>query len=102
MPNGDGSGSVELEDRSRRKLDSKLGSSADCQLTTPPIASVELTPIASVKLTAPPIASSMGQRQPSMGGSVQEQLLRSIEKQFQGGLVSKARRPLYHSTLGRE
>ena len=27
---------------------------------------------------------------------------RSIEKQFQGGLVFKARRLLYHSTLGRE
>ena len=26
----------------------------------------------------------------------------SIEKQFQGGLVFKARRLLYHSTLGRE
>ena len=33
---------------------------------------------------------------------IQEQLLRSIEKQFQGGLVFKARRLLYHSTLGRE
>ena len=34
--------------------------------------------------------------------SVQEQLLRGIEKQFQGGLVFKARILLYHSTLGRE
>ena len=34
--------------------------------------------------------------------SVQEQLLRSIEKQIQGGLVFKAGRLLYHSTLGRE
>ena len=34
--------------------------------------------------------------------SIQEQLLRSIEKQFQGGLVFEARRLLYHSTLGRE
>ena len=34
--------------------------------------------------------------------SIQEHLLRSNEKQFQGGLVSKARRLLYHSTLGRE
>ena len=32
----------------------------------------------------------------------QAQLLRSIEKHFQGGLVFKARRLLYHSTLGRE
>jgi len=29
-------------------------------------------------------------------------MLRSIEKQFQGGLVIKARRLLHHSTLGRE
>jgi len=34
--------------------------------------------------------------------SIQEQLLRSNEKQFQGGLVCKARGRLYHSTLGRE
>ena len=34
--------------------------------------------------------------------TVQEQLLRSIEKQFQGGLVFGARRLVYHSTLGRE
>ena len=34
--------------------------------------------------------------------SVREQRLRSNEKQFQGGLVFKARRLLYHSTLGRE
>ena len=34
--------------------------------------------------------------------SIQEQLLRSNEKQFRGGLVFKARRRLYHSTLGRE
>ena len=31
-----------------------------------------------------------------------EQLVRSNAKQFQGGLVFKARRLLYHSTLGRE
>ena len=30
------------------------------------------------------------------------QLLRSHEQQFRGGLVFKARRRLYHSTLGRE
>ena len=34
--------------------------------------------------------------------SMQEQLLRSNEEQFRGGLVFKARRRLYHSTLGRE
>ena len=34
--------------------------------------------------------------------TIREQLLRSNEKQFQGGLVFKARRLLYHSTLGRE
>ena len=34
--------------------------------------------------------------------SIQEQLLRSNEKQFRGGLVFKARRLLYRSTLGRE
>jgi len=34
--------------------------------------------------------------------SIQEQVLRSNEKQFQGGLAFKARRLLYHSTLGRE
>ena len=39
---------------------------------------------------------------PRVQFSIQEQLLRSIEKQFQGGLVFKARRLLYHSTLGRE
>ena len=33
---------------------------------------------------------------------IREQLLRSNAKQFQGGLVFKARRLLYHSTLGRE
>ena len=32
--------------------------------------------------------------------SIQERLLRSIEKQFQGGLACKARRLLYHSTIG--
>ena len=32
--------------------------------------------------------------------SIQEQLLRSNEKQFRGGPVLKARRLLYHSTLG--
>ena len=31
--------------------------------------------------------------------SIQEQLLRSDEKQFQGGLVFKARRLVHHSTL---
>ena len=34
--------------------------------------------------------------------SIQEQLLRSNEKQFRGGLVFKARSLLYHSSLGRE
>ena len=34
--------------------------------------------------------------------TIREQLLRSNEKQFQGGLVFKARRLLHHSTLGRE
>ena len=34
--------------------------------------------------------------------TIREQLLRSKEKQLQGGLVFKARRLLYHSTLGRE
>ena len=34
--------------------------------------------------------------------SIQEQLLRSNEKQFRGGLVFKARGRVYHSTLGRE
>ena len=33
---------------------------------------------------------------------IQEQLLRSNEKQFRGGLVFKARRLLYRPTLGRE
>ena len=33
---------------------------------------------------------------------IQEQLLRSNEKPFQGGLVFKARRLLYHSSQGRE
>ena len=32
---------------------------------------------------------------------LQENLLRSNEKQFRGGLVFKARRLLYHSTLSR-
>ena len=36
------------------------------------------------------------------GTALQEQLLRSNVKQFQGGLVFKARRLLYHSSLGRE
>ena len=35
-------------------------------------------------------------------GSIREQRLRSNVKQFQGGLVFKAHRLLYHSTLGRE
>ena len=34
--------------------------------------------------------------------TIRERMLRSNEKQFQGGLVFKARRLLYHSTLGRE
>ena len=34
--------------------------------------------------------------------AIQEQLLRSIEKQFQEGLLFKARRLLYHSTPGPE
>ena len=34
--------------------------------------------------------------------SISEQLLRSDEKRFRGGLVFKARRLLYQSTLGRE
>ena len=34
--------------------------------------------------------------------SIQEQLLRCTEKQFQGGLVFKAHRLLYHSTLRKE
>ena len=34
--------------------------------------------------------------------SIREQRLRSNVKQFQGGLVCKAHRLLYHSTLGRE
>ena len=33
---------------------------------------------------------------------IQEQLLRNNEKRFRGGRVFKARRLLYHSTLGRE
>ena len=37
---------------------------------------------------------------PSVQFSIQEQLLRRNVKRFRGGLVSKARRPLYHSTLG--
>ena len=43
-------------------------------------------------------------RDPALEASkaIQEQLLRSIEKQFQGGLVLKALEPLYHSTLGQE
>ena len=41
-------------------------------------------------------------RSSTLAPSVQEQLLRINEKQFQGGLVFKARRLLYHSTLGRE
>ena len=32
--------------------------------------------------------------------SIEEQLLRSDEKRFRGGLVFKARRLWYHSTLG--
>ena len=34
--------------------------------------------------------------------TIRERLLRSNEKQFQGGLVFKARGLFYHSTLGRE
>jgi hypothetical protein len=34
--------------------------------------------------------------------TTREQLLRSNAKQFQGELVFKARRLVYHSTLGRE
>ena len=34
------------------------------------------------------------------GFSIQEQLLRRIGERFPGGLVSKAHRLLYHSTLG--
>jgi len=34
--------------------------------------------------------------------SIQEELLHSNEKRFRGGLVCKARRLVYHSTLGRE
>ena len=40
-------------------------------------------------------------RTPPPTFSIQEQLLRSNEKQFRGGLVFEARRRLYHSTLGR-
>ena len=45
---------------------------------------------------------SPGGRAAGAGSAIREQLLRSNEKQFQGGLVFKARRLLYHSTLGRE
>jgi len=38
----------------------------------------------------------------TLPAAFKEQLLRSNEKQFRGGLVFKARRRLYHSTVGRE
>ena len=37
---------------------------------------------------------------PPMQFSIEEQLLRRCVKRFRGGLVSKAHRPLHHSTLG--
>ena len=36
----------------------------------------------------------------SVSSKIQEQLLRRIVKRFRGGLVFKAQRILYHSTLG--
>ena len=49
---------------------------------------------------APP--QPLSPAQPSRQFSIQEQVLRRIVKRFRGSLVFKARRLLYHSSLGRE
>jgi hypothetical protein len=49
--------------------------------------------------SSPPRLNPSAQRA-GTGQSIQEQLLRRIVKRFRGGLVFKAHRLLFHSTLG--